>query len=98
MLFSKPKRIRLNVMMDSDIIDALDAFAMMNKTNRSHVLNELLRPSLPALNELLDLAYRMKQQNDEQKNTQTLKTLNQIESQLTKPLKQIPDYIKGLQQ
>ena len=68
MLFSKPKRVRLNVMMDSDILDTLDALAMLNGSSRSHLLNELLRPSIPALNELIDLSERMKKEANQEKN------------------------------
>lgn len=96
MLFSKPKRVRLNVMMDSDILDTLDALVMLNGSSRSHLLNELLRPSIPALNELIDLSERMKKEANQEKTEQTLKTLSNIEEQLNKPVKQIPDYIKGL--
>lgn len=96
MLFSKPKRVRLNVMMDSDILDTLDALAMLNGSSRSHLLNELLRPSIPALNELIDLSERMKKEANQEKTDQTLKTLSNIEERLSKPIKQIPEYIKGL--
>ena len=97
MLFSKPKRIRLNVMLDEDILNALNELAALNGSSRSHLLNELLRPSIPALNELIDLSQRMKEQANPEKTAQTLKTLNHIETQLNKPIEQIPNYIKGLQ-
>lgn len=84
-------------MIDSDILDTLDALCALNGSSRSHLLNEMLRPSLPALNELLDLSHRMKEQANPEKTAQTLKTLNHIETQLNKPIEQIPNYIKGLQ-
>lgn len=83
-------------MMDSDILDTLDALGVLNGSSRSHLLNELLRPSIPALNELIDLSERMKKEANQEKTEQTLKTLSNIEEQLNKPVKQIPDYIKGL--
>ena len=96
MLFSKPKRVRLNVMLDEDILHTLNELAALNGSSRSHLLNELLRPSIPALNELIDLSERMKKQADQEKNEHTLKSLSNIEEKLSKPIKQIPDYIKGL--
>ncbi len=96
MLFSKPKRIRLNVMLDEDILSTLNELAALNGSSRSHLLNELLRPSIPALNELIDLSERMKKEANQEKTDQTLKTLSNIEERLNKPVKQIPDYIKGL--
>ena len=96
MLFSKPKRIRLNVMLDEDILNTLNELAALNGSSRSHLLNELLRPSIPSLNELIDLSERMKKEANQEKTEQTLKTLSNIEEKLNKPVKQIPDYIKGL--
>lgn len=97
MLFSKPKRMRINVMIDSDILDTLDALCALNGSSRSHLLNEMLRPSIPAIHELLELSHRMKEQADPEKTVQTLKTLSHIETQLNKPIQQIPNYIKGIQ-
>lgn len=96
MLFSKPKRIRLNVMLDEDILNTLNELAALNGSSRSHLLNELLRPSIPSLNELIDLSVRMKKEADEDKIAHSLKTLDGIESKLTKPIAQIPDYIRGI--
>ena len=96
MLFSKPKRIRLNVMLDEDILNTLNELAALNGSSRSHLLNELLRPSIPALNELIDLSERMKKEANQEKTDQTLKTLSNIEERLSKPVKQIAEYIKGL--
>lgn len=96
MLFTKPKRVRLNVMMDEDIIETLDRLRALNGASRSHLLNELLRPSLPALNELIELSLRMQSEANTEKTAKSLKTLDDIESKLTKPMSQIPDYIRGI--
>lgn len=94
MLFSKPKRLRLNVMMDADIVDTLDSFAILNGSSRSHVLNELLRPSMPALQELLELSHHMK--NNPDSIPESIESLDKLEEQLNKPVEQIPAYIKGI--
>lgn len=94
MLFAKPKRIRTNVMLDADILDTLDAMASLNGSSRSHLLNELLRPSIPALQELIELSVRMQKKTPKD---ETLKALDNLEAQLTKPVQQIPEYLKGLE-
>ena len=97
MLFSKPKRLRVNVMLDADILDALNDFAALNGSNRSHLLNEILRPSMPAIRELMALSVRMKDQADPEKTAQTIDMLNSLETRLNQPIQKIPNYIKGIQ-
>lgn len=96
MLFKEPKRVRVNVMMDKDVLETLDAFRQINGASRSHMLNELLRPSLPSLNELIKLHYRMKT-DPELDTAAACDTLTAIENKLSGPVSQLPEYIRSIE-
>ncbi len=74
----KPELKRINLFMEKDIVDVLDAFAAMNQRSRTFVIHELLRPAMPALIELLAMPEKLIAMSDTDRLT-ALAKLNQAE-------------------
>lgn len=91
----KPELKRINLFMEKDIVDVLDAFAAMNQRSRTFVIHELLRPAMPALRELLAMPEKLTAMNDVDR-LAALAKLNQTEQRLTDLGRSIPADLKGV--
>lgn len=86
---------RINLFLETDIVDVIDAFAEMNKRSRTHVIHELLRPSVPALKQLLKQYDHLSKMSDSERLT-ALAKLNHIEEKLTNNARNMPKYLEGI--
>lgn len=91
----KPELKRINLFMEKDIVDVLDAFAAMNQRSRTFVIHELLRPAMPALLELLAMPEKLTAMTDTDRLT-ALAKLNQTEEKLTNLSRSMPAHLKGI--
>lgn len=91
----KPELKRVNLFMEKDIVDVLDAFAAMNQRSRTFVIHELLRPSMPALRELLKLSGDLKTMSDADRLI-ALSKLADMEEKLSTTVLAMPDHIQGV--
>lgn len=88
---------RINLNMQKKYLSVIDAFAKMNGRSRTYVIEELLAPSIPALEELLVLADDLEGMTDAER-LRVLKNLNAIEEKLTPAIESMPKHIKGAKQ
>lgn len=86
---------RINLFLETDIVDVIDAFAEMNKRSRTHVIHELLRPSVPALKQLLKEYDRLSKMTDSERLT-ALAKLTHVEEKLSGTVRAMPDHLEGL--
>lgn len=91
----KPELKRVNLFMEKDIVDVLDAFAAMNQRSRTFVIHELLRPAIPALRELLKLSDDLKTMTDADRLT-ALANLTNIEEKLSTTVRAMPNHLEGI--
>ena len=87
-------------MMEPEILDVFNGFCQITGKSRSSIINEMLRPSLPTLQKLIELNLRMKLRslsNGEADQLEILEGLNDIEEKLLTPLEQLPNVIDKLQ-
>lgn len=92
------KKIRVNVMMSPDLLEVLDNFCSLTGKTRSALVDELLRPAVPSLNELIQLQLKMKlKAMSGGSSAAALKSLDKLESQLLNPLNELPGVIKNIQ-
>lgn len=91
------KKIRVNVMMSPDLLEVLDGFCALTGKTRSALIDDLLRPSVPSLNELIQLQLKMKLKEMSGGSVSTpLESLDKLEQQLLKPLNELPGVIKNI--
>jgi len=86
---------RINLFLETDIVDVIDAFAEMNKRSRTHVIHELLRPSVPALKQLLKEYDRLSKMTDSERLT-ALAKLTHTEEKLSGTVRAMPAHLKGI--
>lgn len=91
----KPELKRVNLYMEKDIVDVIDAFADMNQRSRTFVIHELLRPSIPALRELLKISDELNTMTDAVR-LNTLTKLIHAEEKLVNAARNMPDQLKGM--
>lgn len=91
----KPELKRVNLFMEKDIVDVLDAFAAMNQRSRTYVIHELLRPAMPALRELLAMPEKLTLLSDADR-LAALAKLNQTEEKLTNTTRNMPKHLEGV--
>lgn len=91
----KPELKRVNLFMEKDILDVIDAFAAMNQRSRTFVIHELLRPSMPALRELLKISDELNLMTDAVR-LNTLTKLINAEEKLVNAARNMPDQLKGI--
>ena len=82
--------VRTNIYFEKDVLEVVDEFAKLMGRSRSHCLRSLLRPSIPALQALLDAAHEAK--TDEKA---VMERLDNIERALTNTMYKLPDAISG---
>lgn len=84
---------RININMDAELLEVLDAFAKMNDRTRTYVIHELLMPSVPTLKQLLNMASDVAKMSDSERLT-ALRKLAEFEGALTETALKIPNAIE----
>ncbi len=90
----KPAKHRINLNMELETIEVIDAFAKMNNRSRSYVIESFLKPALPALRELLAMPEKLTALSDVDR-LAALAKLNQTEEKLTNLSRSMPAHLKG---
>lgn len=91
----KPKTHRINLNLSLETLEVIDAFAAMNDRSRTYVIEELLKPSLPALRQLLKLSDDLKTMSDADRLT-ALAKLTSTEEKLTNSTRNMPKHLEGI--
>lgn len=91
----KPAKHRINLNMELETIEVIDAFAKMNNRSRSYVIESFLKPALPALRELLAMPEKLTALSDVDR-LAALAKLNQTEEKLTNLSRSMPAHLKGV--
>ena len=90
----KPAKHRINLNMEIETLEVIDAFAKMNNRTRSYIIESFLKPALPALRELLAMPEKLTAMNDADR-LAALAKLNQTEEKLTSLSRSMPAHLKG---
>lgn len=91
----KPETHRINLNLSLDTLEVIDAFAAMNDRSRTYVIEELLKPSIPALRQLLKLSDDLKTMSDADRLT-ALAKLTHVEDKLTNNVRNMPKHLEGI--
>lgn len=91
----KPEKHRINLYMELETIEVIDAFAKMNDRSRSYVIESFLKPALPALRELLAMPEKLTSLSDVDR-LGALAKLNQTEEKLTNMSRSMPKHLEGI--
>lgn len=86
---------RINLNLSLETLEVIDAFAAMNDRSRTYVIEELLKPSLPALRQLLKLSDDLKTMTDADRLT-ALAKLTSTEEKLTNSTRNMPKHLEGI--
>ena len=86
---------RVNLFIEVEILEVIDAFAKMNNRSRTYLINELLRPTLPSLLSLLKVSDDLKAMSDVDRLT-ALAKLTQTEEKLTNTTRNMPNHLRGV--
>ena len=86
---------RVNLFIEVEILEVLDAFAKMNNRSRTYLINEMLRPSLPALKSLLKVSDDLKAMSDVDRLTALAKLTN-IDEKLSTNARNMPKHLDGI--
>lgn len=91
----KTETHRINLNLNRETLDVIDAFAAMNDRSRTYVIEELLKPSLPALRELLKLSDDLKTMSDADRLT-VLSKLSNFSDSVASTSRSAAPTIKGI--
>lgn len=91
----RPEVKRINLFMEKDMVEVLDAFAAMNDRSRTYVIHELLRPAMPALRELLAMPDKLTSMNDVDR-LAALAKLASTEEKLANTTRNLPAHLEGI--
>lgn len=94
MTTTTPKR-RINIYLEEDLLATLDAYARISQVSRTELLHQLLMPSKPALDLLLQKADDYFRMSDEQK-FETRRQLERLEKGISSVLDQVNAKVEGL--
>lgn len=86
---------RINLNLSLETLEVIDAFAAMNDRSRTYVIEELLKPSLPALRQLLKLSDDLKTMSDADRLT-ALAKLTSTEEKLANLSRNMPKHLEGI--
>ena len=91
----KPEKHRINLYMELETIEVIDAFAKMNDRSRSYVIESFLKPALPALRELLAMPEKLTSLSDVDR-LAALSKLDNTEEKLTNSIRNMPKHLEGI--
>lgn len=86
---------RINLNLELETLEVIDAFAQLTDRSRTYVIEALLQPSLPALRELLAMPEKLTAMNDVDR-LAALAKLAQAEEKLTGIHRSMPAHLEGL--
>ena len=91
----KPETHRINLNLSIETLEVIDAFAKMNDRSRTYVIEELLKPSLPALRQLLKLSDELKTMSDADRLTALAKLTN-MDEKLSTNARNVSSHLEGI--
>lgn len=94
MTTTTPKR-RINIYLEEDLLATLDAYARVAQVSRTELLHQLLYPSKPALDRLLQKADDYFRMSDEQK-IETRRQLDRLEKGVSSVIDQVNTKLEDL--
>lgn len=86
---------RINLNLEVDTLEVIDAFAKLNNRSRTYVIESFIKPALPALRELLAMPDKLTAMSDAERLI-ALSKLNQTEEKLTSLSRSMPEHLKGV--
>lgn len=89
----KLKRINLNL--DVETLEVIDAFAKLNGRSRTYVIESFINPALPALRLLLAMPDKLTAMSDVER-LSALSKLDTLEEKTTKIARSMPQHLKGV--
>lgn len=94
MTTTTPKR-RINIYLEEDLLATLDAYTRISELSRTELIHQLLMPSKPALDQLLQKADDYFRMSDEQK-FETRRQLDRLEKGVSSVMDQVNTKLEGL--
>lgn len=91
----KKETHRINLNLEIETLEVIDAFAKLNNRSRTYVIESFLKPALPALRELLAMPEKLTSMSDVDR-LAALSKLTQTEEKLTSLSRSMPDQLKGV--
>ena len=91
----KKETHRINLNLEVETLEVIDAFAKLNNRSRTYVIESFIKPALPALRELLAMPEKLTAMSDTDRLT-ALAKLNQTEEKLTNLSRSMPAHLKGI--
>ena len=89
-----PKR-RINIYLEEDLLATLDAYTRVAQVSRTELIHQLLMPSKPALDMLLEKADGYFRMSDEQK-IETRRQLERLEKGVSSVIDQVNTKLEDL--
>lgn len=91
----KKQTHRVNLNLEVETLEIIDAFAKQNGRTRTHVIESFIKPALPALRELLAMPDKLTAMSDAERLI-ALSKLDTLEDKTTKIALAIPTHIEGV--
>lgn len=91
----KKQTQRVNLNLEVDTLEVIDAFAKLNDRTRTHVIESFIKPALPALRELLSMSDKITAMSDAER-LQALSKLDNTELKLSAFGRVLPQHLKGI--
>lgn len=85
---------RINLNLEIETLEVIDAFAKLNNRSRTYVIESFIKPALPALRELLAMPDKLTAMSDAER-LAALAKLKQTEEKLTNLSRSMPAHLKG---
>lgn len=86
---------RINLNLELETLEVIDAFAQLTDRSRTYVIESLLKPALPALRELLAMPDKLTAMNDVDR-LAALAKLHETEEKLTNTVRNLPKHLQGV--
>lgn len=91
----KKETHRINLNLEIETLEVIDAFAKLNNRSRTYVIESFLKPALPALRELLAMPEKLTSMSDVDR-LAALSKLTQTEEKLANTARNMPNHLDGI--
>ena len=91
----KKETHRINLNLEIETLEVIDAFAKLNNRSRTYVIESFLKPALPALRELLAMPEKLTSLSDVDR-LAALSKLANTEEKLTNSTRNMPKHLEGI--
>ena len=91
----KKQTHRINLNLEVDTLEVIDAFAKMNNRSRTYVIESFIKPALPALRELLAMSEKLTSLSDADRLI-ALAKLTSTEEKLANTTRNLPNHLEGI--